>query len=316
MKYLSKFISDYLTPIFVVLILAVVAVLAVLATPNEDGTRTFDGNAPTYTDEQKQAACEVKERTNKEILALSGVDVPQDASSGCAPTDLPQMGAMPYYKVDVSTPQAFVNSVNGRGFNEGYGLQCVAGFKEFMYSLSGKYVATKTGGASGYAQQQAQIEPLGFKWHSGTAGLQNGDWAIWGTGKYGHVAMYYNGQWFGQNQNAANSEIGNAFNLSNVGTAGILGYYRPNIYVKSTPAPTPTPTPAPNTSAGNGTSSTSNSYTVRRGDTLGGIALKNGWYSGVNGLYGDTGYAQRLADENGIQWRGLILPGQNITRVK
>ena len=63
MKYVSKFISDYLTPIFVVIILAVVAVLAVLATPNEDGTRTFDGNAPTYTDEQKQAACEVKEHT-------------------------------------------------------------------------------------------------------------------------------------------------------------------------------------------------------------------------------------------------------------
>ena len=316
MKHLSKFISDYMTTIFVVIILATVAVLAVLATPNEDGTRTFDGKAPTYTDEQKQAACEVKERTNKEIAALSGVDVPQDAKSGCEPTDLPQMGALAYYKVDISTPQAFVSATNGRGFNEGYGLQCVAGFKEFMYSLSGKYVATKTGGASGYAQQQAQIEPLGFKWHAGAAGLQNGDWAIWGTGKYGHVSMYYNGQWFGQNQYAASPEAGNAFNLANISTNGILGYYRPNIYVKSTPTPAPKPKPTPTPSTGGDVSSVTNTYTVQSGDTLGGIALKNGWYTGANGLYGDTGYTQRLAEQNGIKWRGLILPGQNITRTK
>ena len=49
-------------------------------------------------------------------------------------------------------------------------------------------------------------------------------------------------------------------------------------------------------------------------DTLGGIALKNGWYSGVRGLFGDSGYAQALADKNGIVNRGLIYPGAVITK--
>ena len=310
MKAVTSFINKHLTAIIIVAVLLVVGLLGAFATQNEDGTRTYDGNAPTYSDAIEQAYCETRASNDRAIAALSGIDVPQDATSGCEPTDLPQMGSLTYYKVDVSTPAAFVNAVNGRGFNEGYGYQCVAGFKEFMYSLSGKYVAAAGGGAKGYASQQAQIEPLGFKWHSGTAGLQNGDWAIWTNGQYGHVAMYYNGQWFGQNQYAANPNTGNAFNLANISTNGIAGYYRPNIYIKTDPTPTPTPDPGTGGDAGEVTGA----YTVQQGDTLGGIALKNGWYSGTNGLYGDAGYAQRLADENGITWRGLIFPGQRINR--
>ncbi len=52
-------------------------------------------------------------------------------------------------------------------------------------------------------------------------------------------------------------------------------------------------------------------YVVRRGDTLGDIALRNGWY-GTNGLFGNNGYTQRLAERNGIANRGLIYPGQRI----
>ncbi|MBB1559404.1 LysM peptidoglycan-binding domain-containing protein [Candidatus Saccharibacteria bacterium] len=53
-------------------------------------------------------------------------------------------------------------------------------------------------------------------------------------------------------------------------------------------------------------------YVVRRGDTLGHIALRNGWYSGTGGLFGSSGYTQRLAERNGIANRGLIYPGQRI----
>ena len=52
-------------------------------------------------------------------------------------------------------------------------------------------------------------------------------------------------------------------------------------------------------------------YVVRRGDTLGHIALRNGWH-GTNGLFGNSGYTQRLAERNGIANRGLIYPGQRI----
>lgn len=313
MKSVLSFLNKHLTGAIVALVLVIVGLLALGATANEDGTRTYDGKEPTYSQATEDAYCKAKADNDKAIAALSGIDVPQDATSGCAPTDLPQMGSLTYYDVDVSTPTAFYNAVNGKGFNEGYGYQCVAGFKEFMYALSGKYVAAAGGGAKGYATQQAQIEPLGFKWHSGTAGLQNGDWAIWTNGQYGHVSMYYNGKWFGQNQYAADPNVGNPFNVASISTSGIAGYYRPNIYIKTDPAPTPDPKPD-NGGNSNSGSNTSSTYNVQRGDTLGGIALKNGWYSGTKGLYGNDGYAQRLAELNGIQWRGLIYPGQQIKR--
>lgn len=315
MKRFTKFLSDYLTALVVIGALLVIGLFVAFGTKNSDGTVTFNGKSPIYSEEIEKAYCKTKDENDKAVADFTGTDVAQDASSGCAPTDLPQMGASVYYKVDVSTPTAFYQAVNGRGFNEGYGLQCVAAFKEFMFALSGSYVATKTGGASGYASQQAQIEPLGFKWHGGRSGLQDGDWGIFGGGQYGHVAMYYQGKWFGQNQGAANPYTGNPFNLLGMSSDSLIGYYRPNIYqgAASTPGNS---SEKPNSSSSptqNGVSSSS-SYTVRQGDTLGGIALKNGWYGGTSGLYGDSGYAQQLATKNGVTWRGLIVPGQVIRR--
>lgn len=280
--------------IIIVLLVAVLCTAFILCgDKSENGSITLDGK-----DAKIEAYTDTFIENSNELL---GMYVRQD--SGSSEEQLPQMGSFPYYKVDVSTPTAFVNAVIGVGFDEGYGKQCVAGFKEFMYSLSGKVVATSTGGASGYAGQQSQIEPLGFTWHAGAAGLQNGDWGIFGGGQYGHVAMYYNGQWFGQNQGAADANAGNAFNLSNMGTSNLLGYYRPNIYV-ATPTPEPTPEPTP---------VSYDSYTVVRGDTLGQIALDMGWCNGCK-LFGDDGYAQALAEYNNIKNRGIIFPGQIIRR--
>lgn len=314
---IGEYLGNHLVAIILLVVLAASTAFLVFGTRSDDGSITLDGSNAKYSQGQEDALCELSKSRDAAVANVLGVDVPQDASSGCEPTDLPQMGSMPYYKVDVSTPAAFVNAVNGRGFNEGYGYQCVAGFKEFMFSLSGKYVAAAGGGAKGYATQQSQIEALGFKWHSGTAGLQDGDWGIFTQGTYGHVAMYYQGKWFGQNQGAANANVGNAFNLSSLGISP-AGYYRPNIYQKSTPAPTPKPEPSKPSTGGNTGSGTqqSTSYNVQRGDTLGGIALKNGWYGSANGLYGDAGYAQRLAELNGISNRGLIYPNQVIKRVE
>jgi len=147
-----------------------------------------------------------------------------------------QNGAWPYYKVDVSTPDAFVNAVNGKGFDEGFGMQCVAGFKEFQYSLCGRILACAGGGANGYANQGADLAAMGFTRYA-DRNLQNGDWVIWGTGQYGHVAMYYNGKFFGQNQGASNPNVGCPFNLMGLSLNGYLCHYRPNIYKGDTPAP-------------------------------------------------------------------------------
>lgn len=145
--------------------------------------------------------------------------------------ELAELGAIPYYKVDVSTPQKAYQNLVGKGFDEGWGLQCVAGFKEYMYSLAGRYVVAG-GAASGYASEPARsaVCKLGFTWHQGSAGLQDGDWGIWTNGAYGHVSMHYQGNWLGQNQGVSDGSAGNAFNLMALPMEGFVGYFRPNIY--------------------------------------------------------------------------------------
>lgn len=367
-KLVSKF-KDFLTNrLAVILVAAVVvssAIFVVVGKQAEDGSITLDGSKAKYSKATEKALCELAKKRETAIAGIMGLDVPQDAGSGCDAPDkeLAQMGSGVYYKTDLSSPAAFVNAMNGRGFNEGYGLQCVAGFKQFMFSLSGRVVATRTGGASGYANQVGEIQALGFTWHSGQAGMKDGDWAIFGGGTYGHVAMYYQGKFFGQNQGSGNIYVGNAFNLMDLGgyRNSIIGYYRPNIWNGTASAPV---APAASSKAVNdqvvadvlrgvygsgndrvarlqaagynpaevqsavnsrvaaqaprivaprqnyATNNTSG-YVVRRGDTLGDIALRNGWH-GTNGLFGNSGYTQRLAERNGIANRGLIYPGQKI----
>lgn len=152
---------------------------------------------------------------------------------------LAEMGSIPYYKLDISTPTIACQNLLGKGFNEGWGWQCVAGFKEFMFSLVGRYVSAG-GAASGYAlnkQVRDAVCKLGFTWHDGTTGLQDGCWGIWIDGLYGHVAMYYQGKWLGQNQGASDGSVGTPFNLMALPMQGFAGYFLPNIYSKATIKP-------------------------------------------------------------------------------
>ena len=61
--------------------------------------------------------------------------------------------------------------------------------------------------------------------------LQNGDWVFWGFCKVApksHVAMYYNGKFFGQNQNGKKQAT-----LINISKDGIIGVLRPKMYIKN-----------------------------------------------------------------------------------
>lgn len=364
----KNFLANRLAVILVAAVVVLSATFVITGKQAEDGSITLDGSKAKYSKTTKKALCELAKKRETAIAGIMGLDVPQDKGSGCEPVDkeLAQLGSGVYYKTDMSSPTAFINAMNGRGFNEGYGLQCVAGFKQFMFSLSGRVVATRTGGASGYANQVGEIQALGFTWHAGQAGIKDGDWAIFGGGTYGHVAMYYQGKFFGQNQGSGNIYVGNAFNLMDLGDYrnSIIGYYRPNIWANGSTASAPA-APAANSKVVNdqvvadvlrgvygsgndrvarlqaagynpaevqavvnsrvaaqaprivaprqnyATNNTSG-YVVRRGDTLGHIALRNGWYNGTGGLFGSSGYTQRLAERNGIANRGLIYPGQRI----
>lgn len=368
---LIGFLANRLAVILVAAVVVLSATFVITGKQAEDGSITLDGSKAKYSKATEKALCELAKKRENAIAGMLGLDVPQDKGSGCEPVDKElaeqaQMGSGVYYKTDLSSPAAFVNAMNGRGFNEGYGLQCVAGFKQFMFSLSGRVVATRTGGASGYANQVGEIQALGFTWHAGQAGMKDGDWAIFGGGQYGHVAMYYQGKFFGQNQGSGNIYVGNAFNLMDLGgyRNSIIGYYRPNIWANGSTASAPAAPAAsskavndqvvadvlrgvygsgndriarlraaghnpaevqavvnsrvaaqpPRASAPASTGYVQRStdgYVVRRGDTLGDIALRNGWH-GTSGLFGNFGYTQRLAERNGIANRGLIYPGQRI----
>lgn len=117
--------------------------------------------------------------------------------------------------------------------------------------------------------------------------------------QYGHTAMFL----YSTGANTAMVNDANWVPLKvsthNMNISGwvwvVPGDYEPE------PTPTPEPTPAPDEGS---------SYTVKLGDTLGNIIRWYG-YTG-NKLFGDNGLAQAVANENGIQNRGLIFPGQTI----
>ena len=125
--------------------------------------------------------------------------------------------------------------------------------------------------------------------------------------KYGHTAMYL----YSTGANTAMVNDANAVPLTvstwNMNISGwvwvVPGNYNPGSEPTPAPTPEPTPTPTPTPEA--------TSYTVVRGDTLGGIARKMGWCNGCV-LFGDNGYTQKMAEYNGIPNRGLIYPGQVI----
>ena len=216
--------------------------------------------------------------------------------------------------VPTDSPSAFRNATNGQCVDTDgyYGSQCWDLGNLFWQNYTGRSFSTcGKGGAkntieNGCWQINAGSE---FTMIWDKTQIQAGDWVITNGGQYGHVGMavgsYNNGYvaLFGTNQGGAACSGGGAVaNTINMGLSQFAGAFRPKSW-HITPSPDPTPTPTPEPSA--------TSYTVRKGDTLGEIAIKNGWFKSGK-LFGDDGLAQQIANRNGILNRGLIFPGQVI----
>jgi LysM repeat protein len=216
---------------------------------------------------------------------------------------------------NVSSPEAFKNDTLNKCIyaNNYYGAQCVSLARVFWWSYADRDVSTcGTGMAKGMmncADENAGNDFL-IKWEDAKYEIQAGDWLVFNGGKYGHVCMslggYNNGYiaCLGENQGGTYCEKGGAAtNIINLSLKNLIGYYRPKSYVK--PEPTPEPQPIPD--------EPTETYVVKKGDTLGSIARKLNWYTGDK-LFGDDGYCQLLAEFNGIEDRGLIYPNQIIRR--
>lgn len=218
-----------------------------------------------------------------------------------------------YPKLDISSPQAFANQTLGVCLNvDGYfGSQCWDSMSAYFYNYAGRILNTcGTGAAKGTIADGCWQKNAGneFVMIWNPRDIQAGDIAVYSTGQWGHIGMAmggYNNGYFallGQNQGGRACPGGGAAgNIINLSTRDFIGAFRPKAYIKPepTPAPTPEPTPAP----------TADTYTVKKGDTLGEIAYKLGWYTGKK-MFGDDGAAQKLATCNGIVNRGLIYPNQ------
>ena len=224
-----------------------------------------------------------------------------------------------YPKLDVSSPQAFANATLGQCIDvDGYyEAQCWDSMSAFFYNYAGRILNTcGTGAAKGTIADGCWQKNAGneFVMIWNPRDIQAGDIAVYSTGQWGHIGMAmggYNNGYFallGQNQGGRACPGGGAAgNIINLSTRDFIGAFRPKAYIKPEPKPEPAPTPKPTPAPAEET------YTVKKGDTLGGIARKLGWYTGKK-MFGDDGYAQSLAEFNGIKNRGLIYPGQVIKR--
>ncbi len=145
-------------------------------------------------------------------------------------------------KVSVASPEAFYNATNGNGYDiDGYyGDQCWDGFALFNWSAYGQGAPTGTGYARGcWETQRGWYEAHGFTLIYDKNQLQDGDWVIWGGTSTGHVAMWYRGKAWGQNQKGNGS--GYPFTLINMSLNNFLGAFRPNIWKNLNPTPAPAP---------------------------------------------------------------------------
>ena len=115
------------------------------------------------------------------------------------------------------------------------GVQCVDLFKAFTKENYGVWQYNCTNGyASGLWIYRKDKPYYKYFVDASINDLHDGDWVIWGNCKacpQSHVAMYYKGKFFGQNQNG--KKYGT---LANISKQGVLGVLRPKIYI---PKPTP-----------------------------------------------------------------------------
>lgn len=130
------------------------------------------------------------------------------------------------------TATEFYNQQVGKAVDIDYtaGVQCVDLFKIFTKNNYGVWQYTCGNGFANGLWLNRKSKPY-YQYFDEVSinSLQDGDWCFWDKGAKdcpdSHVAMYYQGKFFGQNQKGVE-----AASLVNISKDGMLGALRPKIY--------------------------------------------------------------------------------------
>lgn len=301
--------------------------------PSKSGEyRTLDGNDAQIYESTEKTMAEVREA----IIKYADIAVPtliENADGTIITIDAPtvdsidnnnpyllendycpegqECGKGAFIYAPTETYQAFKDYTYGKCWNidGSWGAQCwdLSSLHAMNYTNDKRVFSTcGTGAARGMWDCRIQNAGTEYDLVEDIYKTKVGDIGVWNGGTYGHTCVIAgpvkNGYvaCLGQNQGGSACPGGGAAtNIINLSINGFLGAFHPKTYVDPEPTPTPTPTPSGETS-----------YIVVKGDTLGAILRAQG-YTG-NKLFGDDGLAQKTAEKNGIQNRGLIYPGQRI----
>ena len=269
--------------------IATCVVFLCIGVKSENGSITLDGKDAVISDNITKAM----ESFEDAMYRIMNEESPTDKETIEANDDVVGLGG------SVTLDQVIARRLPDGDNDNGKGWQC------------SKYTAYLATGKREYSSVHPDYGPVNGKDIAGWL-VRNYGWkytdnpvegAIGSGGfntQYGHTAMYL----YSTGTNTAMVNDANYVPLKvathNMNISGwvwvVPGDYNPD------PEPTPSPTPV-----------SYDTYTVVKGDTLGGIARKMKWYLGDN-LFGDDGYTQALAEYNNIPNRGLIYPGQIIRR--
>lgn len=298
MKKIKNFIINNLHFLIVALVAVICAVFIMNGNKAENGSITLDGQ-DAKIDEYTEKFIE---DANDALYRIMNEDAPTDQETIEA-NDKEATGQGAYTTLDQVKARRKPDGDNdgGRGWQcSKYTAYLATGKKDYSSAhpdygpVNGKDVAAYLVKYYGWQYIDKPVEGA-----IGSGGFNT---------QYGHTAMYL----YSTGTNTAMVNDANytplAVSTHNMNISGwvwvVPGDYKPAPEPTPTPTPTPEPSPAP---------VSSNTYTVRKGDTLGGIAIKMGWCNGCK-LFGDDGYAQKIAEKNGIENRGLIYPNQVIVK--
>lgn len=298
MKKIKNFIISNLHFLIVALVAVICAVFIMNGNKAENGSITLDGQ-DAKIDEYTEKFIE---DANDALYRIMNEDAPTDQETIEA-NDKEATGQGAYTTLDQVKARRKPDGDNdgGRGWQcSKYTAYLATGKKDYSSAhpdygpVNGKDVAAYLVKHYGWQYTDKPVEGA-----IGSGGFNT---------TYGHTAMYL----YSTGTNTAMVNDANytplAVSTHNMNISGwvwvVPGDYKPAPEPTPTPTPTPEPSPAP---------VSSNTYTVQKGDTLGGIAIKMGWCNGCK-LFGDDGYAQKIADKNGIKNRGLIYPNQVIVK--